>query len=124
MLADHLFLASNGDLYDTRRADWHKTAPLRRNYKWTYRHIANVHQLKATLRAGEFDIGGYRLAFITSDRAVLSFDAVKANFRLVIDSIRTRIDDGWRVVGVVLENETDETLYCEQTGELLFGEGD
>lgn len=123
MLADHLFLASNGDLYDTRRADWHKTAPLRRNYKWTYRHIANVHQLKATLRAGEFDIG-YRLAFITSDGAALSFGAVRANFRLVADSIRTEINDGWRVVGVVLENETDETLYCDHTGEMLFGNED
>lgn len=72
--------------------------------------------LKNQLRAGEYTFPGcYPLFFITSDSDVLSFKAVRDNFRDVIYSMRHKVNDGWRVVACEV-NWEDPDLYCAQTG--------
>lgn len=73
-------------------------------------------QLKEQLRAGEFAWpGGYPLFFITSDGAALSFEAVRENYRLVIDAMRNDLRDGWQVIGCDV-NWEDASLFCDHTG--------
>jgi hypothetical protein len=110
------FTAFEGDLYDTRRAEW-ASNPVRTNYKRHRMQIETVSDLKATLRAGEHTFpGGYRLAFITTDGAVLSFDAVRDNLYSCIDSIATDCSDGWKVCGLFTVDHCEDPVYCDSTG--------
>lgn len=120
-LPDHFFLSNcDGCLYDTRHSDWpHR--PLRSNYAQHHRVITTGQDLRATLRAGEYAWpGGYRLYFVTSGGAALSFDAVRANLVSVLDSIRHDIHDGWLVVGLASSEIDEEPVYCDHTGEELI----
>lgn len=120
-LPSYMFIAGNGDLYDTRRPNW-ESNPLREKFEWHYRKIDKAQQLLTCIRAGEYAFpGGYRLAFITSDGGVLSFAAVKDNLYSVVDSIRHKIDDGWQVVGLIDVDNQDGVSYCDHTGEKLGG---
>jgi len=93
------------------------STPLRTNYKFQHHNITSGQDLRATLRAGEFAWpGGYQLFFITSDGAALSFDSVRKNLRSVLDSIRTKCNDGWRVVACDINYE-DTELTCDHSGE-------
>ena len=120
-LPDHFFISEcDGHLYDTRRADW-PHHPLRHNYQRHHRTITTGQDLRATLRAGEFAWpGGYRLYFVTSDGAALSFDAVRDNLVSVLDSIRHDIRDGWLVIRLHSSAEDDEPVLCVHTGEELI----
>ena len=90
---------------------------VRDNYARHHRTIETVADFKSTLRAGAYAWpGGYALYFITSDGAALSFDAARREFRNIIDSIRSRANDGWRVVGCASTAEDDEPVYCDHTG--------
>jgi len=54
----------------------------------------------------------------------MSFDAVRENFRLVLDSVKNQRNDGWQTVGVEI-NWEDENLYCCDSGkkiESAYGE--
>lgn len=118
-LPRHFFISYvAGDLHDTRRPDWPVT-PLRTRYKYTHARIKTGAELRATLRAGAFAWpGGYPLYFITSDGGALAFDTVRDNLRSVLDSIRTKCDDGWRVVACEVNYE-DPELYDDHTGEKI-----
>lgn len=75
--------------------------------------------LKKQLRAGQYAWpGGYQLCFITDDGCALSFEAVRDNLRLVFDSMRKKINDGWRVTGCQV-NWEDENLLCSHTGKQI-----
>jgi hypothetical protein len=75
--------------------------------------------LKKQLRSGQYAWpGGYQLYFITDDGAALSFEAVRDNLRLVFDSMRKKINDGWRVTGCQV-NWEDENLLCSHTGKQI-----
>ena len=79
----------------------------------------NTSELKQILRSGKYTFPGcYPLFFITYDGAALSFEAVRENLRSVIWSIKNKVDDGWRVIGVDVNYE-DSELYCEHTGERI-----
>lgn len=112
----HLFEAE-GHLFDTRRDDWSKSAPLRPHYRETFETIATVSQFKATLRAGGYAWpGGYPLYFVCSDGGALSFDAARQEFKQIIEAIGQggRRND-WAVVGCTI-NWEDTHLHCEHTG--------
>ena len=119
-LPDHLFCSeSDGALYDTRIPGWSKLPPLRAIYRGGQREISTCAELKAALRHGEFAWpGGYQMYFITSDGAALSFDAVRSELRSILDSVQTRSNDGWRVVGVDINYE-DNDLHCDHTGKQI-----
>ena len=75
--------------------------------------------LKEHLSQGEHAWpGGYPLYFITTDGAALSFKAVRGNLRLVMDSIKRDLRDGWQVCAVDA-NWENPSLYCEHTGERI-----
>lgn len=115
----HLFVGCSGELYDTRRPNWAELPPLRTTYACQFAKIKTAAQLKATLRAGDSAWpGGYPLYFITSDGGALSFDTVRDNLRAVLDSIKTRSGDGWRVVACEA-NWEDPDLYDDHTGERI-----
>ena len=116
---DHLFINDTGDLYDTRINEWWNKPPLREKFDWHHKNIRNVSQLKATLRAGPHTrLGGYPLYFITSDYAVLSFKTVRAEFRIIANSIKNKINDGWNVCGCEINLE-DKHLICDYSNERI-----
>lgn len=92
---------------------------LRPGFAVHHETIDNGPQLVSSLRAGKYAWpGGYALAFVTSDGALLSFEAVKDNLYQVIYSIRYGIDDGWRVNGLVSlgDMDDDESYTCDHYG--------
>jgi hypothetical protein len=108
------FQSFEGSLWDNRT-----NTVLRPVYSKQFSRIRNGAQLRATLRAGEFAWpGGYPLYFITSDGEALSFDSVRENLRSVLDSIRTKCDDGWRVVACEV-NWEDGELTCSHSGQRI-----
>lgn len=110
----------DGALYDTSVKDWAKRDPIRNDFCKHKLEFHTLNDVKASLRAGEFTFpGGYRLAFITSDAACLSFDAVKENWNQVVWDWINEASTGWRVVGLMNVDETEESLYCDHTNELL-----
>ena len=120
----HLMISeTDGHLYDTRHPEWYKK-PLRTDYCHTFVRIETTAQLKATLRAGGLTFpGAYPMYLITSDGAALHFDCVRQNLRSVLDSIKNRIDDGWRVV--VTEVNYEDELWCDHCNneiESAYGE--
>ena len=111
MKTDPLFTSCDGALYDTRRANW-SSRPLRQDYNRHHTNISNTHQLRATLRAGQWVWpGGYPLHFIMDDGESMCFDCVRAEYRLISQSVTHRYIDGWRVVACET-NWEDSDLYC------------
>jgi len=119
MKPDHLFIAGNGDLFDTRREDWSNN-PLRENYQYTFASIENTSRLLATLRNGAYAWpGGYPMYFITYDGGALSFASVKENLREIIGALRSgnRLC-GWYIIGCEINYE-DADLYCAHSNERI-----
>jgi len=77
--------------------------------------------IKAALRNGKYAWpGGYPLYFVCTDGAVLSFEAVRAEWRQVVASVlayRGGSTD-WHVT-MVETNWENPTLHCEHTGERI-----
>lgn len=123
-LPEHLFVSSDGALYDTHMPDWSRH-PLRADYKGTHGTIETTIQLRATLRAGPYARpGGYPLYFVTSDGEALSFDTVRAEYSQVSRAVRDKSKCGWRVVGCTINYE-DAELTCAHSGnriESAYGE--
>ena len=77
--------------------------------------INSISDFRAAIRHGQYAWpGGYPCYFITSDGAALSFDAARKERRNILESIATRSNDGWRIVGLDI-NWEDNELYCEHT---------
>lgn len=76
-------------------------------------------EIKTALRNGKY-AGGYPLFFVTSDGAVLSFEAVRANWRNVCEA---HIVPGYRHCGWHMDacdtNWEDPELFCDDTGERI-----
>jgi hypothetical protein len=119
-LPDHFFVSStDGALFDLRR-DRPFLTPLRADYARSHRVIETGLELRSTLRAGPWAWpGGYTLYFLTDDGAALSFEAVFENLRQVLYSIRHKIRDGWRVIGLNSTAEDDEPVVCAHTGKVI-----
>ena len=114
-LKDYLFVSEcDGHMYDTRKPRWYERPPLRANYARIPQRIENTIQLRAALRNPYAWPGGYELFFITSDGALLCHDCVRKHYRSVSDSIRHNLSDGWRVVGITLDNELEQDESCAQ----------
>lgn len=100
------FSEFEGDLYKGGKV-------FREKHSYTFSHIENTHQLRATIRAGGFVFpGGYRLFFITSDSAALCFECAKSGYRNISGPIRSRASDGWRVEACAINYENG-SLYCD-----------
>ena len=77
-------------------------------------------EIKSALRAGPYAWpGGYPLYFVTADGAALSFVAVRAEWRQIVDAHLTgNRRGGWYVDGIDVNYE-DADLYCDHTGERI-----
>lgn len=115
-LPDHFMVSDNGNLYDTRQPNW-SHMPLRPAYKGTRGIVETVAHVKAALRAGAFTgLGGYPLYFITGDSEAVSFDAIRDNFREVIEAFASgHRHDSWLPVAIEVNYE-DAHLTCAHTG--------
>ena len=79
-------------------------------------NIEKISDLRRAMRQGPYVWpGGYTVYFITSDGAILSREAVKAELHQVIWSVANKVNDGWRVVAADY-NEEDNDLTCDHTG--------
>jgi len=102
-----------GELFDTRRDNW-TAQPVRRNYARHSRDIKTGADLRACLRAGDYAFpGGYSIVYFTSDGAALCPSCVREELENVIDSIRTKCNDGWRVQYCDATCNMDEAPDCE-----------
>lgn len=82
-------------------------------------HIANTRELAQAFKQGRYTSRGcYPLYFVTSDGEALSHDAVRDNYRAIVQSIRGDHNDGWRVIAVDV-NWEDPELFCADTGERI-----
>jgi hypothetical protein len=88
--------------------------------------IKTISDFRKVIRQGPWAWpGGYPLFFVTADGGVLSFDAAKAERRLILESIRDNpfdshplATDGWRITQVDINYE-DGDLYCDHLGEKI-----
>ncbi len=78
-----------------------------------------LRDIKTALRNGKYAWpGGYPVFFVTSQGDVLSYEAVRANWRRVCESHIKTGDRCWDVCGVDI-NWEDPELYCCETGERI-----
>lgn len=113
-------VTGDGSLYDTSDKMPSNHVLIRENYCYHRLEFETLNDVKASLRAGEFAWpGGYRLAFITSDGAILSFGAVKDEWHGVVWDWINDASTGWRVIGLVNVDDMEDIVYCDHTNELL-----
>ena len=79
-----------------------------------------LREVKERLRAGKYtQQGGYPLYFITEDGGALSFEAVRAEWRNIVQAHlwhKNGGDPAWTLVAFVA-NWEDTDLICDHTGE-------
>ncbi len=110
------FAVLSGDLCDVAKQT---TRVVRRQYRYTFGHIHNTRQLKATLRAGSTtDVGGYPLYFITKRGQAISFDGVWKELKQFMDATRKGYPRYWVIAGCDV-NWEDPALYCDVTNERI-----
>ena len=82
--------------------------------------IQTVSEFRAAMRQGPYAWpGGYPLFFVTEDGEALSFAAVRAERRLVLEAVAGRDNNGgWRVIALEV-NWEDESLTCAHTGKAI-----
>lgn len=120
-LPDHFMVGCDGELLRLTFREGQSGSfgcfAVRKNYSLHHREIKTVADLKACLRAGKYAWpGGYACYFITSDGAVLSFEAVRREFAVVAYAVKAHHNSGWRVVAMGCTAEDDETPVCDHTG--------
>ncbi len=79
--------------------------------------MMTLKEVKAMLRAGPYSWpGGYPIYFVSLDGGPLSFKAVRANWRQVIEAYREGECVDWRMMAADI-NWEDEQLICAETNE-------
>jgi len=118
----HLFLASDGTLYDTRPSPMRV---IREGYRMHVHTIQDTHQFRACLRAGRYtSIGSYPIFFFTGDGAAVCFTCAKKEYRQVSKAIRDKTSNDWRVVGCDVNYEDSDLIcdHCSKPIESAYGE--
>jgi len=84
----------------------------------------NISRYRAAIRHPYAWPGGYPRYFICSDGEALCFDCAKQNRRLILESLRDKSDDGWRVIAVDInwEDETLNCAHCYESIESAYGD--
>lgn len=82
-------------------------------------------EFKNALRSGPYAWpGGYPLFFICDDGGALCCKCARSEARRIMESVRDRQSDGWRVVGMDInwENVEAHCDHCNGTIESAYGE--
>jgi ribosome maturation protein Sdo1 len=88
--------------------------PFREGHRAHVRDITSTADVRAALRAGKHStVGGYATAFYTSDGGTLCHDCVRKEYRQISAAIRHKLSDGWRVVNLDAECNTDAGATCD-----------
>jgi hypothetical protein len=104
-----------GDLY---RKDRGYKEPLRRDYDKAFGEIKTATQFKSTLRHGPYTWPGcYPLYFITSDGGAICFKCARSEARSIIDAIKKRYRDGWKVEHCEVNYESE--IFCDHCNEKI-----
>jgi hypothetical protein len=91
--------------------------PFRERYCLHVRDITSTADVRASLRAGKHStVGGYATVFYTSDGGTLCHDCVRTEYRQISNAIRHKLSDGWRVVNLDAECNTDGGATCDHCG--------
>ena len=77
----------------------------------------DVKRLKDAVRAGYAWPGGYELAYIATDGALLCNDCVKSNWAEVLCGTKRRDGSGWGIIAITME-----AVDAECTREMTDGE--
>lgn len=118
-LSDHFMVGTDGGLYDTRPASWHKRPPLRPRYSWHAMRLETLADVKAAVRAGPYAWpGGYPLYFVMADGAAVSFAGIIREWRNVAADTMAGAMSCWQPVALEVNYETPG-LFCDITGELI-----
>lgn len=56
--------------------------------------------------------GGYTWAAITDDGELLCVPCVRENYRQVFTATRDRTDNGWRVLAISCNADSEESEFC------------
>lgn len=78
----------------------------------------SISDFRRDIRAPYAWPGGYPRYFLCSDGEALSFDAARANRRLILEAIRDCDSSGWRVQACPI-NWEDSDLVCSDSGKLI-----
>ena len=68
----------------------------------------DVKRLKDAVRTGYAWPGGYELAYVTTDGALLCNDCVRSNWREVLSGTKQRDGSGWGIAGICYEAVTPD----------------
>lgn len=94
--------------------DWETPLRPMDAYAFIHSRIKSGRDLRACLRAGDAAWpGGYGIFYLTSDGGALCPGCVRENFFGCVDSIRTRCNDGWRVIGTDCMANVDGPVHCD-----------
>ena len=112
----HVF---EGSLY--KETKFPSSRLIREQYSGHVSRITNTLELRASLRAGvTTSWGGYSTAFITSDGGSLCHACVRQEYRQVSEAIRHKLRDGWRVLALAAECDTDEPAICDHCNKEIW----
>lgn len=118
----NLFVHSDGSLWNERRKRAVREryaghfAPARRGAP-----ECTTLDVRATLRAGPYTSwGSYALAFLTSDGTTLCFTCTRENYASVVQSMRESWNDGWRIVGLICEADTEDECTCDHCNAVIW----
>lgn len=76
-------------------------------------------EIKSALRSGQYAWpGGYPCYFVTQDGAALSFDAVRLEWRQIVQDYLWGRNTGWMIAGIAINFE-DPELYCDHTNKRI-----
>ena len=93
---------------------------IRQLYASHAREISNTIEMRASLRAGAFAFpGGYELAYVTIDGALLCTKCARAEYRQISHSIRNRLNDGWRIIGAMPDCDMYGFCDCANCGHVF-----
>ncbi len=81
------------------------------------RAVSTTAAVKAFIRAPFTSIGGYPMYGIADDGGALCAKCCRAEWRNIVDSMRTETDDGWRVIALEVNYESD--IDCDHCGDMI-----
>jgi hypothetical protein len=80
--------------------------------------INSSKDLRTAVRNGPYAWpGGYPIFYLCDDGECLSYNSVKNNYRQILSSVRSKHNDGWRVVAYDINWESE--MYDADTGEQI-----
>lgn len=114
----HGFAVLEGDLYkiDPCLSNWKLVRPARA-FSWHYYRIQTGRELRACLRAGACSWpGGYDVLFYTHEGDWICPTCVLANFKEMVDDLRTRYPNRIYGLASMADYDPDRAIVCERCG--------